>query len=139
MRALLGVLSLLAGSAVAAPTVSLTAPNNGNVYLAPATFAVKANASAPGVGVNRVEFYADGTLINTDTTSPYQFDWTGVAAGTYSITAKAVDNNGAETTSAARSVTVSATNTPPTVSLSAPADGARYLNPSSITLYATAA
>ena len=63
----------------AAPTVSMTAPSNGNLYLAPAIFAVKANASAPGVGVNRVEFYANGNLIQTDTTSPYQFDWSGVA------------------------------------------------------------
>jgi len=36
------------------PTVSLTAPTTGNLYLAPATFAVKANASASGVGINRV-------------------------------------------------------------------------------------
>jgi RHS repeat-associated protein len=122
----------------AAPTVSMTAPANGNLYLAPGTFAVKANASAPGVGVNRVEFYANGTLIHTDTTSPYQFDWTGVAAGSYAITAKAVDNNGAETTSAARNVTVAGTNSAPTVSLSAPADNARYLNPASITLSANA-
>jgi RHS repeat-associated protein len=99
---------------------------------------VKANASAPGVGVNRVEFYANGNLIHTDTTSPYQFDWTGVAAGTYAITAKAVDNNGAETTSAPRNVTVAGNNTAPTVSLTAPADNARYLNPSSVTLSANA-
>jgi RHS repeat-associated protein len=128
----------LALPVLAAPMVSLTAPTNGNLYLAPATFAVKANASATGVGINRVEFYANGVLINTNTASPYQFDWTSVAAGTYSITAKAVDNNGAETMSAARSVTVSATNTAPTVSLSAPADGSRYLNPSSISLSANA-
>ena len=139
MSRLLGVLLLAAAEALAAPTVSMTAPTNGNLYLAPATFAVKANASAPGVGVNRVEFYANGNLIGTDTTSPYQFDWTGVPAGSYSITAKAVDNNGAETTSAARTVTVSGTNAAPTVSLTAPADNARYLSPSSITLSANAA
>jgi RHS repeat-associated protein len=140
MRHLLGTLLLcLAGTVSAAPTVSLTAPAAGNLYLAPSTFAVRANASASGVGVNRVEFYANGVLIQTDTTSPYQFDWTNVAAGTYAITAKAIDNNGAETTSAARTVTVAATNTPPTVTLSAPADNARYLNPTSVTLSANAA
>jgi RHS repeat-associated protein len=139
MKALVALLLLAASSAVAAPTVSMTAPTSGNLYLAPATFAVKANASAPGVGVNRVEFYANGALVGTDTTSPYQFDWTGVPAGSYSITAKAVDNNGAETTSAPRTVTVSGTNAAPTVSLTAPADNARYLSPSSITLSANAA
>ena len=55
--------------------------------------------------------------MQTDTISPYQFDWTNVAAGTYAITAKAVDNNGAETTSAPRNVTVAARIQPPTVSL----------------------
>jgi RHS repeat-associated protein len=128
----------LALPAWGAPTVSMTAPINGNLYLSPGTFAVKANASAPGVGVNRVEFYANGNLIHTDTTSPYQFDWTGVAVGTYAITAKAVDNNGAETTSAPRSVTVAGINTAPTVSLTEPADNARYLNPSGVTFSANA-
>jgi RHS repeat-associated protein len=139
MRTLLAAVALsLSFPSFAAPTVSLTAPTTGNLYLAPATFAVKANASAAGVGVNRVEFYANGALIQTDTTSPYQFDWTGVAAGTYAITAKAVDNNGVETTSAARTVTVAATNTAPTVSLTAPADNARYLNPTSVAFSANA-
>ena len=139
MKTLIGfLLGLASAAALGAPTVSMTAPANGNLYLAPGTFAVKANASAPGVGVNRVEFYANGALIHTDTTSPYQFDWTNVAAGSYAITAKAVDNAGAETTSAPRNVTVAATNTAPTVSLSAPADNARYLNPSSVTLSANA-
>jgi Bacterial Ig domain len=62
----------------------------------------------------------------------------GVAAGSYAIRAKAVDNAGAETTSAPRNVTVAATNTAPRVSLSAPADNARYLNPASVTLSASA-
>src|SRR5712692_7408489 len=139
MNRLLAVLFLLMATPIwATPTVSMTAPANGNLYLAPGTLAVKANALASGVGINRVEFYANGNLIQTDTTTPYQFDWTGVAAGTYAISAKAIDNNGAETMSAARTVTVAATNTAPTVSITAPADNARYLNPTSVTLSATA-
>ncbi|MGB3934512.1 MAG: Ig-like domain-containing protein [Burkholderiales bacterium] len=139
IRIVVALFSLaLSFGALAAPTVSMTSPANGSLYLAPGTLPVKANASAPGVGINRVEFYANGALINTDTSAPYQFDWTGVAAGSYAITAKAVDNNGAETLSAPRTITVAATNTPPTVSLSAPADNARYLNPTSIAISATA-
>jgi len=71
-------------------------------------------------------------------TSPYQFDWSGVAAGSYSINAIAYDNNGAQATSSSRTITVAATNTAPSVSLTAPADGARYLNPTSITISASA-
>jgi RHS repeat-associated protein len=138
VRGLLAGLLLISSIAVAAPTVSQTAPSNGALYLAPATFAWKANASVSGATIVRVEFYANGTLIQTDTTSPYQFDWTGVAAGTYTLTAKAIDSTGASSTSAARTITVAATNTPPTVSLTTPADNARYLNPPSVTLSATA-
>jgi chitinase len=43
--------------------------------------------------------------------SPYTFSWTGVAAGTYSVTAKAYDNLGATTTSSAVSVTVNPSTT----------------------------
>ncbi|HYL25998.1 MAG TPA: Ig-like domain-containing protein, partial [Burkholderiales bacterium] len=139
-RSILGLFALLLWAAsAAAVTVSMTSPSNGALYLAPATLPVKANASASGVGIARVEFYANGTLIRTVTTSPYQFDWSGVAAGSYSVNAIAYDNNGAQATSASRSITVAATNTPPTVSLTAPADGSRYLNPTSITISANAA
>jgi RHS repeat-associated protein len=131
---------LWAGGSDAAPTVSMTAPANSALYLAPGTLPVKANASVGGgATITRVEFYANGVLINTDYASPFQFDWSGVAAGTYSLNAVAYDSTGAQTASAARTITVSGSNTPPTVSLSAPADNARYLNPSSVTLSATAA
>jgi hypothetical protein len=47
-------------------------------------------------------------LIASDATSPYSVTWNNVGAGTYSLTARAVDDDGATTTSAARSVTVTA-------------------------------
>ena len=40
----------------------------------------------------RVEFRVDGALVNTDTTAPYAFTATGLAAGSHSVTATAVDN-----------------------------------------------
>ena len=43
------------------------------------------------VRVARVEFYrGTSTLIGTDTTSPYTFNWTGAAVGSYSVTAVAL-------------------------------------------------
>ncbi len=42
----------------------------------------------------------------SDTTAPYSFVWSGVGTGTYSITARAFDNLGAQRTSAASTVTV---------------------------------
>src|SRR4051794_3597307 len=89
------------------PAVSLTAPPNGDSYVAPATISLTASASDPDGTVARVEFYSGTTLLSTDTAPPYSYSWTNVPAGTYSLTAKAYDSAGASTTSAAVSTTVS--------------------------------
>jgi len=135
---LLALLALAMSAPLFAASVSMTSPSNGALYLAPATLPMKANASAPGATVTQVEFFANGVSIGVDTTSPYQFDWTAPAAGTYSITAVVTDSNGATATSAARTITVAGTNTAPTVSLSTPADNSRYLNPATIPVSANA-
>ncbi|WP_210517040.1 T9SS type A sorting domain-containing protein [Hymenobacter terricola] len=57
--------------------------------------------------LSSTKFSNGTTLLGTATASLYSYPWTGVAAGTYSITAKATDNSAAVTTSAAVSVTVS--------------------------------
>ena len=53
--------------------------------------------------------------------APYSFTWSGVAAGTYTLTARATDDLGATTTSVASRITVSG-NTPPTTTLTLAAD-----------------
>ncbi len=92
----------------AAPTVSLTAPASGATYTAPANITVSANAADSDGSISKVEFYQGTTRIGEATTSPYSISWSNVAAGTYSITAKATDNDNASTTSATVSVTVNA-------------------------------
>ncbi|WP_165821952.1 Ig-like domain-containing protein [Hymenobacter edaphi] len=92
-----------------APTVSLTSPANGATFTAPASITVSANAADSDGTVSKVDFYQGSTLLGTDTSSPYSFSCTNVAAGSYSLTARATDNAGAVTTSAAVSVTVSST------------------------------
>jgi regulation of enolase protein 1 (concanavalin A-like superfamily) len=89
------------------PTVSLTAPASGAAFVAPATITVSANASDPEGALSKVDFYANGSLIGSDTTAPYSISWAGVAAGSYSLTAVARDAAGNATTSAAVSITVS--------------------------------
>ncbi len=88
-----------------APTVSITAPTAGSTL----TGATTVTASATdNVGVTKVEFYLDGTLQTTDTSSPYSWAWTPTSAqnGTRSLTAKAYDAAGNTKTSTAVSVTV---------------------------------
>ena len=130
---------LFSALAQAAPTVSLSAPANAAQYLSPATLTVSASATpSSGTTISKVEFYQGATLIGTDTTKPYSISWANPAAGTYSLTAKATDNTGAVSISAARTVTVNATNTAPTVSLTAPANNAKYLSPAIVILNASA-
>ena len=127
-------------AANAPPTAAITAPAANAKYADPASFTFSATATAPELNdaLQRVEFFANGTLLGTDTTSPYSISVTGLTAGTYSLTVKAIDGDGAETTSAVRSITVGA-NSPPTVSLTAPAANATYKLPATITINATAA
>jgi hypothetical protein len=108
-----------------APSVSMTAPTTGASYSAPAVITLTANAADADGSITKVAFYRGTTLIgaSTNTSSPYSFVWSGVAAGTYSLTAKATDNSGATTTSTAVSITV-ATVAANTLVVTSPANGA---------------
>ncbi|HYG77652.1 MAG TPA: Ig-like domain-containing protein, partial [Planctomycetota bacterium] len=121
------------------PTVSLTAPTNGATFTAGANITLTANAADSNGTISKVEFFAGGTLLGTSTTAPYSFTWNNVAAGSYSLTAKATDNSGLSTTSAAVNITVNATiNAPPTVTLTSPANGTKFSAGTNITLTASA-
>jgi hypothetical protein len=87
--------------------------------------------------VARVDFYAGATLVGSDATSPYAATWTGAAAGAYALKAVALDNGGASTTSATRTVTAR-TNAAPNVSLTAPDHGGVFAARVPVALSATA-
>jgi endoglucanase len=89
--------SASASSGNRAPTVSLTSPTAGQTDTAPATVNFAATASDPDGTIARVEFLNGSTVLGSDTSSPYTFSWTNVAAGSYSVSARAVDNAGATT------------------------------------------
>ena len=96
-----------------APTVSLTSPTANTTFAAPASITLTATAADADGTVAKVEFFQGTTKLGEATASPYTYTWTGVAAGTYALTAKATDNGGASTTSAAVSVTVTGTTPSP--------------------------
>ena len=121
------------------PTVSISGPVSGASYTAPANITLTATASDSDGTVSYVEFYNGTTRLVTVTTPPYTYALNGLAAGTYSFTAKAYDNAGASTTSAAVSVTVkTATSATPMVSLTSPSNGMAYTAPATITVTASA-
>jgi len=73
------------------PTVSLTSPTSGQQFNTGTSVSLAANAS-DNSGVSRVEFRVDGALVSTDTTSPYSFSTTTLAAGSHTAQATAFDN-----------------------------------------------
>ncbi|MDP3882332.1 MAG: Ig-like domain-containing protein [Nanoarchaeota archaeon] len=89
-----------------APSVSVTSPSSGSTFNAPASVSITATASDSDGTISQVEFYEGTNLLGTDTSSPYAFSWNNVAAGSYTLTAKATDNLGGQTTSAGIPITI---------------------------------
>jgi subtilisin family serine protease len=115
-------LKLIEAIDVTAPTVSLTAPTSGSTVSGTATVSASA---LDNIGVSRVEFYENGTLMYTGTVTPFGFSWdtTDVVNGTYTLSAKAYDTAGNAGQSGNVIVTVANDLIAPIVSLTAPVSG----------------
>jgi hypothetical protein len=121
------------------PTVNLTQPSDGATFTAPANVTLSATASDSDGLVTKVEFFNGATKLGEDTTAPYSFTWSGVSAGSYTLTARATDDVGGTATSAASRITVANnSNTPPAASITSPANGAIFPWKPTITITATA-
>jgi hypothetical protein len=85
--------------------VSLTAPVGGSTLSG--TINLSASAS-DNVGVTKVDFYCDSTVVGTATTSPYSVSWntTSAANGSHTLLAKAYDGAGNSASSASITVTI---------------------------------
>lgn len=88
-----------------APTVSITSPANNTVLHAPGPVSIAATASVTGSTVQSVEFFNGASSLGIDTNEPFGIT-TELAAGTHSITARAMAANGQSTTSSAIAITV---------------------------------
>jgi len=113
------------------PTVSLTAPADGAVYPDGAEIELTAQAADADGRIRHVRFHQGDQRLHSVAHPPYSHTWKKPPPGRYILTAVATDNQGAETTSAPITISVGApANQSPTVSLTAPADGAVYrVNP----------
>lgn len=120
------------------PTVQLAAAPAGTVGTVMTITAAAADADGT---INQVAFYDGGALLGIDTDAPYTWDWTPATAGTHTLTARATDNIGDSTVSAAVNVEVADVNLPdrtaPTVAITSPADHAGGLS-GTVTIAATA-
>ena len=86
------------------PTTSITSPAS-SAYVHGSTLSVTANASDV-IGVTKTELNVDGTLVATDTSSPYNFTLNTMPYkdGNHSLTTTAFDAAGLSTTSTAITV-----------------------------------
>lgn len=91
------------------PDVSLTAPTAGGTSTSvPVTVSATATANSPATSITQVEFFAGGSSIGVDTSSPFSVSWSP-DNGTYTLQAQATDNLGgtALSTTLSHTVTVS--------------------------------
>jgi hypothetical protein len=119
------------------PTISIDTPFNNAVYIAKADIRMFASANDTDGTISKVDFYNGKKLIHSETTSPYQWTWLGIDTGSYSITARAFDNSGDSTTSAAVNIAVKNL-VAPNVSITSPTNNQAYVEPASITINASA-
>jgi hypothetical protein len=104
------------------PSVSITSPANGSTVSGTVSLAASASDN---VGITKVEFYVDGALRASDTSSPYSTSWdtTIESNASHMLMAKTYDAAGNSKT---HSVTVTINNadtTLPSVSVTTPANG----------------
>lgn len=112
-----------------APTAAITSPAGSSSVSGNVTVTVDA---ADNLGVDRVELQANGTVVGTDSASPFSFSWnsTGAPSGMSTLVATAYDKAG--NAGASTSVSVNVANatsamtkdtTPPVVAIDNPVAG----------------
>ena len=113
--------------------ISITSPSGGSTQTG--TISVSASAS-DNVGLAKIEFYVDNNKVGEDSATPFSIslDTRTLSNGNHSLTAKAFDAEGNAATSSAVTINVSNSTTPPpdktppTVSLTNPANGSTLSN-----------
>ncbi len=120
------------------PTVTLDSPLAAATFTSPATINLSATANDTDGTIARVEFYNGGIKLGEDTSAPYEFIWTEVAAGNYDLSAITVDDSGLTAVSNGAAVTVELGDKLPVVALTAPAAGTLLEAPANVTLTAAA-
>lgn len=71
------------------PSVSITNPTSGSVYAAPADVTIAASATVVKGSVTNVQFFANSVSLGSVSTAPFTLTATGLAAGSYALTAAA--------------------------------------------------
>ena len=121
------------------PSVSISSNPADAVHTSVQTVMIQANAS-DDTGISHVEFFKNGTLIHSDSSFPYEYQWLVNASdnGSHTWTAKAYDRAGNSATSNTVNCTVDIDVIAPNVALTNPTAGSTYVEPGTLTVAADA-
>src|SRR5437867_445908 len=122
----------------AQPGVSITSPPDGTGVSEGSNVAVSASVTDPDGTVTRVDFFDGFNPLGSSTNPPFALTLTNVAAGDYTLLARATDDHGATALSSPVSLSAVPANRPPVVTFDRPFDGAIVGQPINIQLVATA-
>jgi plastocyanin len=82
------------------PTISITNPVSGTIFIAPANLTVQASASDSDGTVTNVQFRIGSTVLTNKAAAPFSAVTNNLPAGSYTLSAIASDNNGVKSTNA---------------------------------------
>ncbi|MEM1325557.1 MAG: Ig-like domain-containing protein [Bacteroidota bacterium] len=122
----------------ASPTVSITSPLEGAMFLIDDPIPITADAADTDGTITQVEFFVDNQSLGVDTQSPYEVTWNNATFGSHSLTAIATDDMGATTTSASVNIEVTDGNERPVVDITSPNEGDAFMTNAIINITATA-
>ena len=121
------------------PSVTLTSPLPNAVHDDLDTVAIAATATDPDGSVASVAFYANATLLTTDTATPYEYDWSGMEVGNHVIKAVVTDDRGATRETSVPIIVNEWANSPPdVVTITSPTSGQNIPTPAYPTINVTA-
>jgi len=127
--------SIIVAGANVPPSVAITNPVSGTVFIAPANVTVQASASDSDGTVTNVQFLIGATILSNQTTAPFSAGTNNLAAGSYTLSAIASDNLGTKTTNSVNIIV----DTPPSVTITNPAADVVLSAPANVTVQASAA
>jgi glucose/arabinose dehydrogenase len=128
-----GIIGRIRPITVPVPTISISAPLDGDRFNAPATFTVIANAGGPNP-ITKVEFFSNDVKQGEDTSSPFEWPVTGLGQGSYRFTVRATNNLGGSKDSDAITVTVNG----PTAVIDTPTAGSTFVAGTPVTFSGSA-
>jgi chitinase len=102
-------------SSTTGPSVTITSPLNGTVDSNGSSLTLSAQAGGVGAAITSVQFMDGTNSLGSVNAPPFMLNYSGLGAGSHTITAVATDANGLSTTSAPVNVTISGdgTSAPP--------------------------